>query len=406
MALGSCHNALDFERAARARLPKPLFDYVDGGSDDETTKAANLAAFEKYRLVPSYLRDIRQVSLRRTVLGCNLEWPLILAPTGMSRMFHPDGERGVSVEASRSGAGYALSTMASDSIERVAAASDGPKIYQLYLLADDALNFAALDRAKAAGYAAICLTVDTVVAGNRERDLRSGLTIPPKLGIGSLISFAMKPGWCMDYVRGSRFSLPNIAPPGSAETDISTLASFFAQKMERNISWDRVERLAQHWGGPFAIKGLQTAEDASIAAKSGATAVIVSNHGGRQLDGSAATIDLVADIVDATGDRIEVILDGGVRRGTHIAKALAMGARACMTGRPYVYALAAYGQPGVARLLALLREETERALALLGCASIDELGRHHLRRADQLPGFLTETPEPEPSTSRLYWNRK
>lgn len=395
MALRDCHNAFDFEAAARHRLPKPLFDYIDGGADDETTKRANVDAFDRYRLVPNYLRDIRTVDMRRTVLGCDLAWPLILAPTGMSRMFHQDGERGVAIEAARSGVGYTLSTMASDSIERVAEVEKGPRIYQLYLLADDALNFAAIDRCKAAGYDAICLTVDTVVAGNRERDLRSGLTIPPHLGLGSLLQFLARPGWCLDYLRGGRFSMPNIAPPGQSETDISTLAAFFAGKMERHIGWDRVERLIAHWGRPFAIKGLQTVEDVLLAAKCGVTTAIISNHGGRQLDSSAPPIDLIADIADAAGDRIELILDGGIRRGTHIAKALAMGARACMTGRPYVYALAAYGQPGVARLLQLLRQETERALALLGCASVNELGRQHVRRAEQYPNFLNDFPESE-----------
>lgn len=388
MALRDCHNAYDFEAAAKRRLPRPLFDYVDGGADDERTKLANSSAFDRYPLVPNQLRDTRQIDMRRTVLGCDLAWPLILSPTGMNRMFHPDGERGVAVEAARSGIAYSLSTMASDSIEAIGAASAGPKIYQLYLLADDALNFAAIDRCRAAGFDALCLTVDTNVPGNRERDLRSGLTIPPRLTIGSLMQFAARPDWCLDYARGGAFSLPNIAPPGDAPTDISTLSTFFAAKMERYISWDRVERLVAYWGGPFAIKGLQSAGDVTRAAASGATAAIVSNHGGRQLDGSAATIDLVADIVDAVGDRIEVILDGGVRRGTHIVKALAMGARACMMGRPYVYGLAAYGQPGVGRLLDLMKRETERTLALIGCASIDDLGRDALRRADQLPQFM------------------
>lgn len=406
MALRDCYNSFDFEASAKRRLPKPLFDYIAGGADDETTKGSNVAAFDRYGFAPSYLRDVRHVDMRRTVLGCDLDWPLILSPTGMSRMFHPDGEHGAASAAASVGAGYALSTMASASIEAIAAATAAPKIYQLYLLNDDALNFAAIDRAKAAGYQAICLTVDTIVAGNRERDLRSGLTIPPRLGLASLLAFAARPGWVIDYLRGGRFSMPNIAPPGSAATDISTLSTFFGEKMERHIGWDRVERLISHWGGPFAIKGLQTPADSLIAAKSGATAVILSNHGGRQLDGSAAVIDLVADVVDATGDCIEVILDGGVRRGTHIVKALAMGARACMTGRPYVYALAAYGQPGVTRLLALLKKETERTLALLGCASVDDLNRQHLRLTDQLPAFMTASPEENTSTPQLHWNRR
>lgn len=404
MALADCHNIADFEAAAKRRLPKPLFDYIEGGADDETTSRENVTAFDRYRLSPNALRDVRSVDMRRRVLGCDLAWPLILAPTGMSRMFHPDGEHGVAIEAARSGVGYSLSTMGSASIEKIAATTDGPKIYQVYLLADDSLNFAAIDRARAAGFDAICLTVDTIVAGNRERDLRSGLTIPPKLGISSVLQFVTRPGWCVDYLRGGRFTMPNIAPPGQAATDISSLASFFAEKMERHIGWDRVEKLATHWGGPFAIKGLQTAQDTIRAAQHGVTAVIVSNHGGRQLDSSAATINLVADIADATSGRTEIILDCGVRRGTDIVKALAMGARACMTGRPYVYALASHGQAGVGRMLQLLRAETERALALLGCASVDELGRQHLRRADQFPAFLS-APEDAPAAPQLQWSR-
>lgn len=384
--LEKCLATEDYRAAAARRLPRPLFDYICGGADDERTAAANVTAFGRYDLVPRYLADITSIRLRRTVLGCDLAWPLILAPTGMSRMFHPDGEVGVAKAAAAAGAGYALSTMATASIEDIAAASAGPKIYQLYLLADDALNRESIDRCRAAGYDAICVTVDTIVAGNRERDARSGLTVPPRLTARSLADFARRPGWCLGYLRGGSFSLPNV--PGGNSGDLSTLAAFFAAKMEQHISWARIETLAAYWGGPFAIKGLQCAADAVRAADAGASAVIVSNHGGRQLDGAAATIDIVADIVDKAGDRIEVILDGGVRRGTHIAKALAMGARACMTGRPYLYALSAFGAPGVARWLGMLRQETDRTFALLGCADIDAIGREHLRAADSLPAFF------------------
>lgn len=406
MTLRDCHNARDFEAAARRRLPRPLFDYIEGGADDEHTTVINVTGFKRYALSPSYLRDVRKIDLGRKVLGCDLSWPLILSPTGLTRMFHSAGEEGVAIEACRSGVAYSLSTMASTSIERIAQISDGPKIYQLYLLNDDAMNLAALDRCKAAGYDAVCLTVDTIVAGNRERDLRSGLTIPPKLTPSSLLAFAARPAWCADYLRGGSFSLPNVAKADGGATDISTLASFFAQKMERHISWQRVERLIAHWDGPFAIKGIQSPEDAVRAKGSGATAVVVSNHGGRQLDGTPAAIDLVADIVDCTGEQLEVILDGGIRRGSHIVKAIAMGARACMTGRPYVYALGAYGQPGVARLLSLLRGETERVMALLGCSNIDEVGRHHLRLADQLPFFMSQLASGEVPSSRPAWSRR
>ena len=406
MSLRDCHNAQDFKPAARRRLPRPLFDYIEGGADDERTTAANVLAFDRYTLAPSYLKDIRTIDLRRCVLGMDLEWPLILSPTGMSRMFHPDGESGVARAAASSGVAYSLSTMGSDSIENIARVSNGPKVYQLYLLADDELNLAALDRCREAGYDAICLTVDTVVAGNRERDLRSGLTIPPALTAKSLMEFASRPAWCVGYLRGGKFSLPNIvARTAGGATDISTLASFFAEKMERHISWNRVERLISHWNGPFAIKGLQSVADARRAQGAGASAVIVSNHGGRQLDGTPPVIDIVADIVDGVDGPLEVILDGGIRRGTHIVKALAMGASACMTGRPYVYALSAYGEPGVARLLSLLRRETERAMALLGCSSVDELSREQLRLADRLPAFLANRATPETDLALSHRSR-
>lgn len=404
-SLDRCHNAYDFERASRRRLPRPLFDYIAGGADDESTLAENAAAFERYRLVPDVLRDVRQLHTARTVMGCDLALPVILAPTGMSRMFHPDGEIAVSREASSAGMGYALSTMASASIEEVAAGSPGPKIYQLYLLNDDGLNRASIDRAKAAGYRAICLTVDTIAAGNRERDLRSGLTVPPRLNVRSLVDFALRPRWCLAYLRAGRFTLPNVSGgEGQGEAALSTLTEFFAAKMERFISWDRVARLAEHWGGPFALKGVQSAADVALAIDHGVSAAIVSNHGGRQLDGAAAPLDLLPDLADAFGDRIELIVDGGVRRGSHVLKALAMGAAAVQIGRPYVHALAAFGRPGVTRLLAMLRAEIERDMALLGCASIDQLGRGHVRRADALPRFL-DAPDDRPVVATRKWNR-
>ncbi|HET6526391.1 alpha-hydroxy acid oxidase [Sphingopyxis sp.] len=389
--LAQCYGTADYEDAARRRLPRPLFDYICGAADDEKTAAANVASFDRYDLVPRFMTDVTRVNAATRVLGCDLEWPLILAPTGMSRMFHPDGEQGVAIAAADAGCGYALSTMATASIEEIGAISTGPKIYQLYLLADDALNFASIDRCKEAGFDALCLTVDTIVAGNRERDLRSGLTVPPRLTPASLASFAKRPGWCLGYLGGGKFSLPNVVSDG--EGDLSTLAAFFASKMESHISWERIAKIAAYWGGPFAIKGLQCADDALRAADAGATAAIISNHGGRQLDGGAATIDLVADIADAAGDRIEVILDGGVRRGSHIVKALAMGARACMTGRPYLYALSAFGAAGVRRWLGGMKQETLRTLALVGCPTLAELGREHVRLAGAAPAFLANEAE-------------
>jgi L-lactate dehydrogenase (cytochrome) len=396
-----CHNLADFEAVARRRLPSPLYHYIVGGADDEGTTRANTSAFDRYELIPRFLRDISRIDMRRTVLGRELAWPLILAPTGMSRLFHPDGEMAVAREASSAGIGYALSTMATTSVEKIGALP-GPKIFQLYMLNDDALNFEIIDRARTAGFDALCVTVDTVWAGNRERDLRTGLTVPPSFTASSLLAFATHPGWCLGYLKGESFTLPNV--PGAKAGDVSTLAAYFAQRMERHISWERIERIASHWDGPFAVKGLQAVEDARIAATMGCTAVIVSNHGGRQLDGGAATIDLIADMADAIGDRLELILDGGARRGAHVAKALAMGARAVMTGRPYLYGLSAFGAPGVARVIELLRSETERTLGLLGCARLDDLGRDHIRLAGAAPTFLRDVKAPEQQAStRKNW---
>ena len=391
--LGDCFNLQDFVEAARQRLPKPLFHYIAGGADDELTQHANTAAFDRYNLVPRYLRDIRHVDMRKLVLGFDLQWPLLLAPTGMNRLFHPDGEMAVANAAADAGVGYALSTMATTAIEQVAAARAGPRMYQLYLLKDDALNIAMIERCRTAGFDAICLTVDTVVAGNRERDLRNGLSVPPRLGLRNLPRFAQRPRWCLNYLAAGGISLPNV-PATGGDKGLSTLAGYFAANMEQNISWGRVEKLMAHWGKPFVIKGLQTVDDARNAAAAGVQGIIVSNHGGRQLDGTAATIDLIADIVDAVGNQLDVILDGGVRRGTHLVKAMAMGASACMLGRPYLYGLAAFGQPGVQRVLSLLKQETQRTLALLGCSSFDDLGRQHVHAADRLPQFLSSTTDP------------
>jgi L-lactate dehydrogenase (cytochrome) len=382
-SIADCLNVLDFRDRARSALPEPIFEYLEGGADDEVTMRANTSAFDHYHLVPSYLRDIRKIDMGRTVFGCLLEWPVILAPTGLTRVFHPDGEIAVAEVAASQGTAYALSTMGTTSIEEVAAATKGPKIFQLYLFSDDALNFALIDRCKEAGFDAICITVDTVVAGNRERDRRAGLTVPPRLTRKNLLHFATRPSWCFRYLAMGGIGMPNI--PSAEGGDLGTLAAYFASRMEQNITWARIERLMAYWGKPFAVKGLQSVEDARRAADAGVSGIIVSNHGGRQLDGGAATIDLLAGIVDAVGGRLDIVLDSGIRRGSHVVKALAIGATACMIGRPYLYGLSAYGKAGAAHVVSLLRRETERTLALLGCANIDEVGRHHLLITQKVP---------------------
>ncbi|OUS10875.1 alpha-hydroxy-acid oxidizing enzyme [Gammaproteobacteria bacterium 53_120_T64] len=378
-----CFNLDDFRQQAKRKLPAPLFHYIDGGADDEITRANNTAAFNNYQIVPRCLEDVTTINMKTRVLGCELDWPVLMSPTGMSRFFHHQGERAVARAAAQSGTMYSLSTVATTSIEDVAAATSGPKMFQLYVLRDNAINEELIDRCRAANYDALCLTVDTVVQGNRERDLRTGMTIPPQLTLKSLASFALHPAWCYHYLRTPALEMANLSQHISeGSSQVSSLGKYINGQFDRALNWAYAEKVAARWQGPFAIKGILSVEDARRAADIGASAVIISNHGGRQLDTVAAPIDVVAEIADALGDKLEIILDGGVRRGTHVLKALAMGATACMMGRPYLYGLAAGGQAGVERVLDLLKSEIERAMILSGRADLKQLDPSFIR--DQL----------------------
>lgn len=381
-ALARCYNIADLERLASKRLPKAMWDYLAGGSDDEVTLRRNVAAFDEYELLPRYLVDVQNIDLSTTVLGCRIEWPVILAPTGMTRLFHPEGERAVARAAHRHGTMYGLSTMGSTSIEDVAAATPGPKFFQIYVLKDRGITLEYMRRCRAAGYNALCLTVDVPTAGNRERDWRSGMTVPPALTLTSLLDIAMHPRWSYRYLTNPPLEFANVIHEGAkgAQRKAGNVIQYFGKQFDRTITWKDAAWMAEQWGGPFAIKGIMTAEDAKRAADAGATAVMISNHGGRQLDRAPAPIDMIAEVVDAVGHRVEVIVDGGIRRGTHVLMALALGAKACMIGRSYLYGLAAGGEAGVDRALGLLREELIRDAALLGCASLGDLNRSFVRR--------------------------
>lgn len=380
MRVGDCRNIADFRRLARKRLPAPLFHYIDGGADDEATLRRNTEAFDRALLVPDALADLGGMDLSVNVLGRRIDWPVFCAPTAMTRLFHHEGEPAVARAAWELGTMYSLSTLSTASIEEVAAATPGPKCFQLYIHKDRGMSWEFIERCKAAGFSALCLTVDTLVAGNRERDLRTGMTIPPRLTPKSLLSFAAHPRWTLNHLFRKRFALANVAgriDEGSGR--LSSVIGYIDSQFDRTITWRDAAEAARRWGGPFAVKGVLSVEDAKRAADIGAGAVMVSNHGGRQLDGAAAPFDQLPAIVDAVGDRIEVILDGGVRRGTHVLKALAMGARACMVGRAYLYAAAAGGEAGARRALSLLRGEVERGMVLMGCRSVAELDRSKLR---------------------------
>ncbi len=382
MPLENCVSVEDYCRLARRALPGPIYDYLAGGADDEWSVSNNERAFHRYELMPEYLRDISDIDMQTTVLGAKLAAPIILSPTGMSRLFHHEKEIGVARAANETGLMYSLSTVGTTSIEEVASAMPGAKMFQIYIHKDRSLTDEFVDRAKAAGYAALCLTVDTPLAGNRERDRRNGFEMPPRLKLGSLFSFASHPRWAINLLRNSDFRLANLAGRGDVlGAGAVGVIDYVNNQFDRTVTWDDVVRIIDRWGGPFAIKGLQSPDDAARAANIGASAIMISNHGGRQLDFAPAPIDCVAPIRDKIGGDLELIVDGGVRRGTDIIKALALGANAVSFGRPYLYALAAGGKRGVQQYLASLKDELARDMALLGVTSVGEIaGRHCLQR--------------------------
>ena len=383
MKITDCNNIMDFRRIARRNLPAPIFHYLDGGADDEWTYRRNTSAFDDYELLPSQLRDVSNISLKTTLFGEDTDWPVMIAPTGASKLFHSAGEPAVIGAAEKFGMVYSLSTLGTMTIEDVSAACSGPKMYQLYVFKDRGLTKDLINRCKAAGFRALCLTVDTPVPGNRERDHVYGFATG-KFRWRSVPSLLRHPGWLYRVLVKKDLEMVNLASSVRPDQfDDMSLLDYFNSQLDRSLTSKDVEWLAEQWDGPLVIKGVQTVADCRDAANAGATAVMLSNHGGRQLEGAPAPVDCIADVADALHDRLEIICDGGVRRGTHVVKALAMGASACSIGRGYLYPLAAGGQAGVERGLTLLRDEVERTMALLGCDSIEKIGPSFIRRRVQ-----------------------
>ena len=380
MRLTDCHNIDDFRELARRRLPWPVFDYIDGAADDELTKARNTAAFAEVDLVPDVLAGVAEIDTSCTIMGRKSALPLMLSPTALQRVFHWQGERAVARAAEKFGVWFGISSLATVSIEEIAALTSGPKLFQLYVHKDKGLNTSMIERCQAAKFDAIALTVDTIVSGKRERCARSGFTSPPRFTPRNLLGYAMKPRWGLDYVLHEKFALPNLDThvlEGTGEA--VSIAGYFNTMLDTSMNWATAAKIREQWGGTFCLKGVMSAADARRAVEIGADAIMISNHGGRQLDGSRAPFDQLAEIVDAVGGEIEVICDGGVRRGTHVLKALATGATAASGGRLYLYALAAAGQAGVERALTILKDEIERGMRLMGVTSVDQLTRDRLR---------------------------
>jgi len=380
MRLSDCHNIDDFRRLAKQRLPWPVFDYIDGAADDELTKARNTAAFADADLVPDVLAGVEHIDTSVTILGRKSALPLILSPTALQRIFHWQGERAVARAAEKFGLWFGISSLATVSIEEVAAMVSTPKLFQLYVHRDKGLNASMIQRCQAAKFDAIALTVDTIVSGKRERCARSGFASPPRFTLSSLMSYATKPRWAMDYVFREKFALPNLDTHVSEGTgEAISIANYFNKMLDPSMTWQTAEQIRNDWGGKFALKGIMSATDARRALEIGADAIMVSNHGGRQLDGSRAPFDQLREIRDAVGGKIEIICDGGIRRGTHVMKALAAGADCASGGRLYLYALAAAGQAGVERALEIMRDEIERGMKLAGVHNVGELTEDRLR---------------------------
>ncbi|MEL7189548.1 MAG: alpha-hydroxy acid oxidase [Pseudomonadota bacterium] len=381
MRLSDCHNIDDFRRLAKARLPFPVFDYIDGAADDELTKARNTSAYDTVDLVPDVLAGVGDIDTSCTILGRKSALPLMLSPTAVQRAFHWQGETAVAKAAEKFDLWFGISSLATRSIEEIAQLTSGPKLFQLYVHKDRALNDNMIDRCKASGFDALALTVDTIVSGKRERCLRSGFTTPPRFTPASVWSYASRPRWTLDYLFREKFRLPNLdthVSEGSSKA--VSIAEYFNTMLDTSMDWDTASAIRQQWGGTFVLKGVMSASDAIRAVDIGADAIMLSNHGGRQLDGSRAPFDQLPEIVDAVGGKIEIICDGGIRRGTHALKALCTGATATSGGRLYLYALAAAGQDGVERALSILKDEIERGMRLMGVTDVNQLTSERIRK--------------------------
>ena len=376
MKINDCYNFDDFRILAKKKLPAPIFHYIDGGSDDEITLKRNTSSFNECDLVPNILTSVGEPDLSTSVFGRKIDMPIFLSPTAMQSLYTPEGDKASARAAEKFGTMYSMSTMASFSIEEVANVSSGPKLFQLYIHKDKSITDDLIDRCKRANFDGLCLTVDTLVAGNRERDHRTGFTTPPKLTFESLLSFAMRPAWVFKYLTNKKFELANIKHKTDKGTNIAkSVIDYINEQYDPKMNWKDAEYCVKRWNGPFALKGIMSVEDAKKAIDIGCSAIMISNHGGRQLDGSRSPFDQLKAISDAVGDKIEIILDGGIRRGTHVLKALAAGATACSFGKAFLFSLSAGGQEGVERLLHNMQQEIRRNMILMGCKNIKELDR-------------------------------
>ena len=377
--INNCHNIDDFRKLAKKSIPSPIFHYIDGAADDEVTYRRNTKAFDECYLVPKVLRSVETVNLETKVLGKKISLPFFLSPTALQRLFHHTGELAVAKSAEKFNTFFGISSLSTIPIEDIINIK-APKIFQLYFHKDRGLTNSMIDKCKAAKLDALALTVDTITGGNRERDLKTGFTSPPKLTLKSLLSFIQNPKWTLNFLFRKKFDLPFLSDFIKEGTDIKiSVSDYFTNMLDQNLNWKDAENIKKRWNGIFCLKGIMSREDALKAVDIGADAIMISNHGGRQLDGSRSPFDQLDEIVEAVGGKIDIICDGGIRRGTHILKSLSKGATACSGGRLYLYALASGGEKGVTKSISNLKEEVIRDMKLMGVTKISELNKNNIR---------------------------
>lgn len=363
----------DARQLAQRRLPRMIFEYLEGGAEDESTLRSNLTAFDNVTFCPKVLVDVSKRDQTTTVLGEHVNLPVLLAPAGLIRLISREGELAVARAAGRAGTVFMVSTASSYSLEEIAAAATGPLWFQLYLWRGQDVTRSLVERAHQAGYRVLCIAVDVPITGKRLRDLRNGMTVPPRIGVRNLLNTAGKPSWVRDYLFGGKITFSNLLGIAEGDDMVSMWTYVNNELINPAANWSDFAWLREMWKGPLVVKGIVTVEDTLRAIDYGADGIVVSNHGGRQLDGLPSTLEVLPEIVRAVGGRAEVFLDGGVRYGTDVVKAIALGARACLIGRPYLWGLAAGGEAGVARVLEIFEEEIDRTLALIGRSKVDKV---------------------------------
>lgn len=375
-----CFSINDLKKLAQKKMPSVMFDYMEGSAEDEITAQWNINAFEKYEFVPRVLRNVENIDLSTSIQNINLEIPIISAPTGMSKMFHHEGEIAVAKASAKAGTAYTLSTVGTSSIEDIANVCSGPKFFQIYVWKNKNMTQDFIERCKQNNYNGLMLAVDSPALGKRERDLRNGHGRPKVLRLNIAKSALSKPYWLYNYFKNPKWRMANMIEhmPHGAET--TKIIDDVNAQFRADVNWDDVQKMMDQWQGTFILKGIQSVADAIKAAEVGVSGIVLSNHGGRQLDGAPATLDLLPEVVKAVGNKIDVYIDGGIRRGSDVVKALALGAKAVLIGRAYLYGLAAGGEKGVDRTYEILKDEMTRVMQFIGCDSIAKLNEGYIKK--------------------------